>query len=164
MISTKNSTEWDGYPTSHYVAIHMHQNKYYENAVLKDSNPVKSDQDVIAMLGFYNYTNNINVTSVLVSRQGTFALRVKNGNQVNDAINALDPDGISQTSSPELDKFVNEYDNNVQNLFEAGDEAGALAGFIKLINTYQINGQTLGISIFQAVFDSQGNITNWIKL
>jgi hypothetical protein len=162
--STKNSTEWSSYPTSHYVAIHMHQNKYYVNGVLKDTNPVMSDVDVIAMLGFYNYTNNINVTSVLVSRQGTFALRVNNGNQVNDAINALDPDSNSQTSSPEMEKFVNEYDNNVQNLFEAGNEPGALAGLINLINTYQINGQTLGISIFQAVFDSQGNITNWIKL
>jgi hypothetical protein len=161
---TKNSTEWTSYPASHYVAIHLHQNKYYESGVLKDSNPVMSDVDVIAMLGFYNNTNNINVTSVLVSRQGTFALRVNNVNQVNDAINALDPDSNSQTSSPEMDKFVNMYNEIVQDRFEVGNEAGALAGFIQLINTYQVHGPPLGISLFQAVFDSEGNITNWVKL
>ena len=44
------------------------------------------------------------------------------------------------------------------------DENLALQGYISLINNYQINGINLGLGIYQAVFDSNGNIINWIKL
>lgn len=164
--STKTETKWYNFSRDYYVTIHMHQNMYYagNSTTLKPTNPVMSDVDVTATLGLYRYNGNINTTSILVSRQGTFAIRVSNAADVLNAINAMDPDNNPETKSAELVKFEAQYEKEVQKAYEAGNEAGALNEFINFINTYQINGCPLGISLYQAIFDNQRNITNWVKL
>lgn len=166
---TKNETKWYyDIPTAYFVTVHMHQNNYYvrNTITLAPSNPVMSPEDVFGTLSLYKNNNNINTTTILVSRQGTFALRINNGQQVNDAILAMDPDNNPNTKSPEQELLEDKYNELVMKPFEKvpSDEAGALAGFIQLINTHLVNGQSLGISLFQAVFDGQGKIINWVKL
>ena len=163
---TKTETKWYyDKPTTYFVTVHMHQNNYYVGYTtnLAPSNPVMSPEDVASTLELYKNNNNINTTTVLVSRQGTFAIRINNGQQAKDAINAL----INPNDTTEKDKFEEAYNELVMKPFEKipSDEAGALAGFVKFINSHLVNGQPMGISLFQAIYDSSNqNIINWVKL
>lgn len=161
------SCEWTDFPPSYYITIHMHQNQYYppptpgSSPILKPTNPVMSpDYDVLSTLNLYKYNGNKNTTTVLVSRQGTFAIRISNGSQVVTASNTLNG------NSDELKAFNYKYNFLVMTPLEAtpSDEQGALIGVIEFINTHLVNGKPLGVSIYQAVYDADGNIINWIKL
>ena len=145
----------------------MHQNNYYppttpgSSPILKPTNPVMSaNEDVRSTLDLYKYNGNKNTTSVLVSRQGTFAIRISDGSQVVNASNTLNG------NTDELTDFNDAYDALVMKPLEAtpSDEQGALNGFIKFIKTHLVNGKPLGVSIYQAVYDTDGNIINWVKL
>lgn len=35
--------------------------------------------------------------------------------------------------------------------------------FVIFLNTYTINGHSLGLILYEAVYDNQGNIINWIR-
>ncbi|MEO8934658.1 MAG: hypothetical protein ABI295_10145, partial [Xanthomarina sp.] len=63
-------------------------------------------------------------------------------------------------------EFVDKYDGLVTELYIANpsDDSNIMNGFIEFINTHLVNGQTMGLSFYQAVYDSQGNIINWVKL
>ena len=54
----------------------------------------------------------------------------------------------------------------VTDLYESNPEDlnGMLNGYIKFINTHTINGNTMGIGLYQAIYDENENIIDWIKL
>lgn len=158
-------TKWYGYGPEYHITLHMHQNKYWDLTatpapVLKLTNPVPSDKDTYNLLLNFDFTNNPNSTSIIVSRLGVFALRIENQSNADNSYNQL-------TNNPdEIRRFQIEYDDLIMTPLGLipSDENLALQGYISLINNYQINGENLGLVIYQAVFDSNGNIINWIKL
>ena len=99
---------------------------------------------------------------MIVSRLGTFAIRANNREMANDTFDALsNPDDKTAR-----DKFIEIYNKLVMEPYEATpiDDNAILQGYIKFINTHLVNGHTMGIGLYQAVYDSQGNIINWVKL
>ena len=158
-------TKWYGYGPEYHITLHMHQNKYWDlsatpTPVLKMTNPVPSDKDTYNLLLNFDFTNNPNATSIIVSRLGVFALRIENQSNADNSYNQL-------TNNPdEIRRFQIEYDDLIMTPLGLipSDENLALQGYISLINNYQINDINLGLGIYQAVFDSNNNIINWIKL
>lgn len=159
-----NFTAWADPGTSYYIMLHMHQDKYIPegSTTSKPTNVAPSDTDVVGLLKLLDYTNNKNATSIIVNRLGTFAIRVDDKNKANDAYDAL----TSSTNNSAAIAFEEKYDELVMEPYEASplDDNAVMDGFISFINTNLINGQSMGLSFYQAVFDSQGNIINWIKL
>ena len=166
------SIEWINAPTSYYITLHMHQNMHYSGSpqVLIPSNPIQSDADVFNFLKLYKHTNNRNTTAFFVSRIGTFALRITDRTKASDAeeelFHYLENDEVVFNNEEEWVKFYKEYDRLVTDLYESNPEDlnGMLNGYIKFINTHTINGNTMGIGLYQAIYDENENIIDWIKL
>jgi hypothetical protein len=160
-----NWTAWADPGTSYFIMVHMHQDNYIPEGTTtpKPTNVAPSPADVRGLMQLLNYTGNRNATSIIVSRQGTFAIRVNDKSKVNDAFNAISP--ANESNQTWVD-FIDEYDKLVTDLYLANpsDNTNIMNGFIKFINSHSINGQTMGLSFYQAVYDSQGNIINWVKL
>jgi hypothetical protein len=126
----------------------------------KPTNVAPSDTDVVGLLKLLDYTGNRNATSIIVNRQGTFAIRVNDKSKANDAYDAI-------INDKEIGKeFSDEYDRLVMKPYETMplDDDAVMDGFIEFVNNHLINGQSMGLSFYQAVYDSQGNIINWVKL
>ena len=161
-IVTIASTQWINVPKEYYITLHMHQDQYIPlgGSARKPTSPVQSDTDVANLLKLHNYTNNKNATALFVSRLGTFAIRVFDREKANTAYNRL------MINSIDIKKFVDNYDDKVTSHLIANprDENAALQGFISFINTNEINAQSMGLCIYQAIYDALGNIINWIKL
>jgi hypothetical protein len=161
-IATPTSVQWFNVPKSYYIKLHRHQNKYTPigSTESKPTNPIPSEVDILNFLNLSSYTGNKNATDIFVSRLGTFALRVTNKIKVDAALSRL-------TSSQEKwSNFCSDYDELVTNklMNTPRDESGALEGYIEFINTILVGGNVLGVGLYQAVFDSQGNITTWVQL
>lgn len=160
-----NFTSWanSGQP-QYYISLHMHQNNYIPKGTtsLKPSCPVQSDTDVLNFLLLHRQTNNKNTTAMLVSRLGTFAIRANNRNLANDAFDALS----NQDDDSALKEFVKNYNNLVMTPYESTpmNDYDILQGYIKFINSHLVNGYPMGIGLYQAVYDNEGNIINWVKL
>lgn len=163
---TSSGTLWaNGGQPQYYIMLHMHQDNYIPEGTTtpKPTNVAPSHTDVRSVLDLLDYTGNKNVTSIIVSRHGTFAIRVNDKSKANDAFDAITPsDATNQTWK----EFVDKYDDLVTDLYLANpsDDTNIMNGFIEFINTHLVNGQTMGLSFYQAVYDSQGNIINWVKL
>jgi len=161
-IVTIASTQWINVPKEYYITLHMHQDMFIPlgGTVKELTNPIQSDVDVANLLKLHNYTNNKNATALFVSRLGTFAIRVLDREKANAAYNRL----ISNRQ--DVTDFYNNYDTEVMKYLKSDlrDENAAMLGFIHFVNTHNVNGQTLGICIYQAIYDEQGNISNWVKL
>ncbi|WP_395062242.1 hypothetical protein [Flavobacterium sp.] len=164
-VTTGISTNWSNVPKEYYIKLHRHQNNYIPagSNTLTPTNPVESDMDVANFLKLIDYTNNNNTTDLFVSRAGTFALRISNKDDAKDAWNAL------FNSPSEWTLFTQEYDKKIIDLYQQSplDVDKMKNEFINFIKTYvvhkgQENEHGMGISIFEAIFDAQGNIT-WIK-
>lgn len=157
-----NWTAWADPGTSYFILLHMHQDNYIPEGKTTSipTNVAPSDTDVVGLLKLLDYTGNRNSTSIIVSRQGTFAIRVNDKSKANDAYDAI-------INNKEIGKdFSNKYDELVMKPYETiplYDDA-VMDGFIEFINTHLVNGQSMGLSFYQAVYDSQGNIINWVKL
>ncbi len=101
--------------------------------------------------------NDVDFTSILVTEAGVFALRVDNGTNLADT---------SQTLGNDADEKKSFDANFIQNVIKASDGQGNsvyVENFVTFLNTQLVNGHHIGLILFQAVFDAQGNITNWIK-
>jgi hypothetical protein len=99
---------------------------------------------------------------MLVSRLGTFAIRANNREMANDTFDVLsNPDDKTA-----LEEFVKKYDKLVMEPYQATpiNDNAILQGYIEFINTYLVNGHPMGIGFYQAIYDNQGNIINWVKL
>lgn len=165
-VSRKTDTRFYDFTLQHTVNIHMHQNLYYVGTTLKPTNPIPSDTDVISLsLAAYRFNNNPNNTSIIVTRLGTFAIRITDTAKALAAINTMDPDNNPDTKSELQQQFEDKYDKTVLKALEQEGEAAALQAFINFINTNTVNGENMGLSIYQATFNSSGTtITNWVKL
>lgn len=157
-----NSTNFYNAPKSHYIILHMHQNTYTPigTSTPKTSPVAPSDIDVFNFTKLLDYTDNKNATSILVNRIGTYAIRVNDVNKVINTFNTLE-NNIEAAKS-----FIKEYDRLVMTPHEAVplDDSAVMNGFITFVNTHLVNGQSMGLSFYQAVYDNQDNITNWVKL
>jgi hypothetical protein len=159
-------TSWYNYPSSYYIVVHMHQNLYYDVTQsppqLKLTNPIPSDDDVRNFLGMYDYqqNNNPRATLITVTLAGTFAIRYNDTQKATNAYNILRDDKV------EREKYTLTYDNAIMDLYNQVpmDKELMKTKFATFINTYQINEENMGLSLYEAVSDTQGNITNWIKL
>lgn len=161
-VVAPTETNWADPPTQYYIKLHRHQDNYTPlgESQTKPTCPVESDMDVYNFLKLHKLTNNKNATDLFVSRAGTFALRATNPSKAKAAFESL------TTNKERWSVFCRLYDELVMDplLATPRDEAKALEGFIKFINETLIGGQPLGISLYQAVFDAQGNITTWVQL
>lgn len=160
-----NWTAWanSGLP-QYYITLHMHQDFYIPegSTTPKPTNVAPSDTDVVNLLLLLEQTDNKNVTSMLVNRLGTFAIRVTDKSKANNTYNAL----TNPSNKTEAIKFGEKYDELVITPYETIplDDNAVMDGFIQFINTHLVNGQPMGLSLYQAVYDSAGNIINWVKL
>lgn len=145
--------------------LHMHQDNYIPEGATTPipSNVAPSDTDVKGILKLLDYTGNRNTTSIVVNRLGTYAIRVNDKNKANDAFDAITPSDASNQTWKDL---VDNYDRLVTTPYEATplNDNVVMNGFIEFINTHLVNGQPMGLSFYQAVYDSQDNIINWVKL
>ena len=165
------ATNWYSAEPSYYISLHMHQNKFYNrNLELKPTNPVQSDTDVYNFLKLFKYTNNRNATAFFVSRLGTFALRVtdqvKASNAEEELFHYVENGEVVYNNKEEWKKFYEKYDDLVMKPYiDAPEDLNSiLNGFIKFINSHIVNGNNIGIGIYQAVYDENENIIDWIKL
>lgn len=166
--------DWHKY----FIMIHMHQDRYYKNQPFPDppalvpTSPVLSDTDIRGALQLFSFTGHNNTTYMLVSRLGTFALRITDTGKAKVAADKLYvPSDQDPRENPFWVKFSDDYDTKVHapvmgdpDSGEVGDEsigASAMAGFV---NTVKVNGQNIGLGLFQAVYDANGNITDWVQL
>lgn len=159
-----NWTAWADPGTSYFIMVHMHQDNYIPEGTTtpKPTNVAPSDTDVVGLLQLLDYTGDRNATSIIVNRQGTFAIRVNDKSKANDAQDAI----TNPNDNSAADEFEEKYDKLVMEPYQTTplDDSAVMDGFIKFINTHLVNGQSMGLSFYQAVYDSQGNIINWIKL
>lgn len=151
------------------VVIHMHQNQAQitqgvnqqtglPNVVTKDLVPIWSDGDIDKTAEQFGELNNDeDFTSILVTQEGTFALRVGNSSDLNDTNLTLgnDPDA--------KEKLSKNFNDRVLTPCNGGSNSCYVQNFIIFLNTYTINGHSLGLILYEAVYDNQGNIINWIR-
>lgn len=151
------------------VVIHMHQNQAQitqgvnpqtglPNVVTKDLVPIWSDGDIDKTAEQFGELNNDeDFTSILVTQEGTFALRVGNSSDLNDTNLTLgnDPDAKNDLSK--------QFNEEVLTPCNGGSNSCYVEKFVIFLNTYTINGHSLGLILYEAVYDNQGNIINWIR-
>ncbi|WP_111660298.1 hypothetical protein [Olleya aquimaris] len=130
----------------------------------QELSPIFSDGDVYFMLEFFEDTNNNeDISSLIVSAEGVFALRVTDAARATFMKNKLD-----------IKRFWKRFlDNYIEDVLTSEDgqppytNQQIIDNFIIFLNTYQINnsdaGQGFGLSLYQATLDTNGNITGWIK-
>lgn len=88
------------------VVVHMHERQTYRRTangpVLVNIAPVFSVGDIYAFMGLaeYNVFDNNNVTSILVSPAGAFAMRVDDMDALEDALVLLEPVGFDSNGNP----------------------------------------------------------------
>jgi len=172
------------YLPNEIVSVHIHQTNFYDANQSPDplkNSPVFSDGDIIEFLKNIKYIKDNspveteNVTSILLTATGYpnptddpncntcgihgMAFVVKDKTKADQALQALqDLNSKTQFESDfEKDILLEWYEGNC-------DSDCMVKKLKKFIKKYRINGQTLGIGLYQAVFDSNGNITNWVEL
>lgn len=156
------------YLTGEIVSLHIHVNEadveLDDGTVLSDviPSPMYSNGDILEFFENVNFVNEQEkekVTSFLITREGTFALIVNNATQANNAGN------IIEQSDYEYNMFLRAFDLLVFKNSEGISDSDYVKRVVDFINRYPINNQSMGISVYQAVIDSDGNtITDWRKL
>lgn len=170
------------YEPKENISVHMHQTKAYK--YLNDgtpsdepipNSPIYSDGDIIEFLENLNYIDENNpeliddVTSLLVAlKPGTndeanvFALVINNNSDKEKALAALE---ALETNQDAYDDFIKDFYDDVLEEWENNECIGqcVIDAFVEFIKTAEVNGQPLGISIYQYEVDSNGNI-NWNQL
>ena len=169
------------YKPREVVSGHMHQKesrKYLADGTPSDelfpNSPIFSDGDVVEFLDNLEYIESTDpeltedVTSLMITLKpntvdyvNLFALVVNNGNDKEKALDAQE----ALLNIETYDKFLDEFKKEVLEDWELEtcDDTCVIDKFVNFIMNYEINGQTLGISIYQYNIDSNGNV-NWIKL
>lgn len=151
-LRTKYKTRYiPPYLDKEIVSVHIHQQKHNSSDTETVNTPVFSDGDIIEFLENIEYIENTDpdltndVTSILLSEIGAFALVVDDKHLADDAINALQDDDI-------YEDFIDEFERKVLKKWRKGncDNDCMVKKITKFINTYEINGQNLGIHIYQA--------------
>lgn len=130
----------------------------------QELSPIFSDGDIYFMLEFFEDTNdNEDISSLIVSSEGVFALRVTDTERATFMKNKLDINRF-------WNRFLKDYYNDVLDSGEGQPpytNQQIIDNFINFLNTYQINnsdnGQGFGLKLFQATLDANGNIIGWTQ-
>jgi len=150
------------------VVVHMHTiftkvRRGYDpdtglpRIVNEELSPIFSDVDIIKTAEqFTDLNNDKDFTSILVSEQGTFALRVGNKNDFTDSSESLSIKEIRE-------KLEADFREEVLDKCITQNNACYVNEFIEFLQTFKINEHSIGLILFQAVYDNEGNIINWIK-
>lgn len=156
------------------VVVHMHERQAYRHTanglVRVNIAPVFSVGDIYAFMGLAEYCNfdNNNVTAILVSPAGAFAMRVDDMDALEDALALLEPVGFdgdgNPIDSPDMEKLKEQYDRNVIEKCGDTDDACFRNAFSDFITNFTLlNGNSLGISYYEGTLDSNDEITEWIE-
>jgi len=163
-----------GYISGESVFVHLHSQKAYDYSEglpqLKDVAPIPSKVDIVKFISLmYERNNDTNepsysddddeIVSMLVTDQGTYALTVGNKANMLAADVKLNSENRDQKV---INEFVSEYEIKIKEACN-NDDACLLRTFLNFIKTHTIDGNTLGIDIYQAVYENN-EITGWIKL
>ncbi len=172
------------------VSVHVHQQLFYEPSLSPDpfeNTPIESNIDILEFLENVQFINNsdpdlaLDVTAFLIcemnepenpnnlpdddpsvlntAEAGLLALVVEDKDKALAAITTLQNDEAIK------DKFIEDFQSDVLDDWEEGncDNACMRNAIAKFIKRYKINGQKLGISIYEAIF-FEGDIIAWEKL
>ena len=124
--------------------------------VLVELSPIFSGGDIDKTAEqFMDVGKDSEFTSILVSVEGEFALRVGNSADLEATANDLQDEEVASI-------FFSDYKAAVDD--QSSDNASYVSNFAQFLGTYQLNGHGLGLVLYKAVVDSQGNITNWQKI
>lgn len=153
----------------------MHQLHAYATSVIPPElipiAPVFSVGDIMAFLGFGEFTgfSNSNITAILISQAGGFAMRIDDKDKMQAALQLLEPIGYDNNGNPidssDMEKLINQYEEQV--IEPCGDTDNTdntcfKEKFKDFINNFTLsNGDGFGVSYYEAIFDSDNNITNW---
>jgi len=167
-LRLNNGVEYEpDYLDKETVSIHIHQQKFYDASVSLDpflNSQVFSDEDIIEFLENVDFIESTDpeltddVTSILISEIGAFALVVEDKELAGDALNALQDPNIKE-------RFINDFQKKVLEdwINNECDNAYLVSNLKDFINKYKINGQKLGVEIYQAIIINN-QITSWYKL
>lgn len=126
--------------------------------VYEELSPIFSDADIFKTAEqFTDLDNDEDFTSILVSEQGTFALRVGNKNNLEDTYNTLSNDSVA------FENFQKQFMEEVIDPCKDAPNSCNVSNFIEFLNTYRVKEHPIGLILFQAIYDDQQNIINWIK-
>jgi len=151
------------------VVLHMHQNLAeiikginpqtgLPNVTYEELVPIWSDGDIDKTAEQFGELNNdIDFTSILVTQEGTFALRVGNKNDLKNTNITLGNDADA------IKSFSDDFKKKVLTPCNGGSNSCYVQNFITFLNTYTINGHPIGLVLYQSEYDAQDNIINWIK-
>lgn len=170
------------YEPNETVSVHIHQTKAYkykQDGTPSDqplpNSPIYSSQDILEFLENLNYIETTNsdltedVASLLISKKpntpinvnqaNIFALVVDSNGDKNDALNAH----TALQDDDTYNEFTDYFKDNVLKDWEKVDcdDACVIQSFIDFVNTYEVNGEPLGISIYQ--YTNFNGTINWIK-
>jgi hypothetical protein len=161
------------------VVVHMHAMTVYDTPntsapALQSVSPVFTVDDLDAFLGLGNFThyNNGNITGLLVSYAGIFALREGSKSDMEAAFHLLEPVNVSGPNEPPVYVESAEMTNlrvkfQEQVIDPCGDtDAECFKNkFKEFINTFKLsNGKTLGILLFEAILNEYGVPVDWVQL
>ena len=151
------------------VVLHMHQNlaEIIKGVNLQTGLPNVTYNELVAIWSggdidktaeqFGELGNDTDFTSILVTQEGTFALRVGNSSDLNLTNLTLGNDESAK------DAFEKDFNIKVLTPCNGASNSCYVEKFIEFLNTHLINGHPIGLILYQAVYDAQGNIINWIK-
>jgi hypothetical protein len=152
------------------VILHMHQNQAQvvrgfnpqtglPNVHTEDLVPIFSNGDIFKTSEqFIDVDRDKDLTSILVSQEGTFALRVGDSDELTDTYYILSNDEEVKT------KFDDDFIKQVLSPCSGASSSCYIEHFSTFLSTYLINGHHIGLILFQAVYDSEGNIINWLSV
>ncbi|REE06934.1 hypothetical protein DFQ09_1262 [Winogradskyella pacifica] len=146
----------------------MHPIKAYNYTVappvLINIAPVFSSGDIVAFLGMGEFTgfSNDNITAILISPAGGFAMRIDDEDKMQAALQLLEPIGYDDygnpIDSPDMKKLKDDYNKQVIEPCGDTDNTCFKEKFKDFINNFTLsNGDGLGISYYEATFDANDN-------
>ncbi|AXG68301.1 hypothetical protein KORDIASMS9_00495 [Kordia sp. SMS9] len=156
------------YVTGEIVSVHIHVNEadveLDDGTILENQipSPMYSQGDILEF--FENIDdvadeNKDKVTSILITREGTFALVVNDKDEAQNAATSI------KNSDSHYEVFLYTFRLLVLKDSQNLSDADFVKRVVNFINTHSVNGQSMGISVYQATIADDGNtITDWRKL
>ena len=175
-LPTNTSPNSVSYSTPEYrpdteLIIHLHPKiaQWVDPAtgqtIQRELVPMFSAQDVISFYAHISANNSSNITSMLVTANGVYALKVKSKSKMNAIANLLDnntPAGQRNTKA-----LFDAYKEKVLKACD-GDDSCYAEKFATFIKTFEIDGKKLGINFYSADNVDQNttgcpNIQSWTR-
>lgn len=163
------------YLAGEIVSLHVHTDKVYVRQPdgtfdeLKAA-PIYSPGDLLEIFEHYKFVKDNTpaqkdeISELLVTRAGTFALVVEDGDLADVA------EAVLRTNDDEYQNFLDSFKEDVLDNSADISDSDYIKRVIQFLNTFTIinpdtnEEQTLGIAIYQATVSPDGEITKWRKL